>query len=94
MNKKLLTLLGCLLVAGAASAKEVVVEPTKTLEVNLEKRIEMLEAQLNNKADKSALEGMTKDFEFHGYARSGLLLDGRNGLKKASAFNKSLIGRL
>ncbi|MGL4568355.1 MAG: carbohydrate porin, partial [Fusobacteriaceae bacterium] len=61
---------------------------------SLEARLAVLEAQLNNKADKSALEGMTKDFEFHGYARSGILLDTSNGLKKGSNINKNLIGRL
>lgn len=94
MNKKMLTLLGCLLATAAVAAKEVIPAPVNSNEATLEARLATLEAQLNNKADKSALEGMTKDFEFHGYARSGLLLDARNGLKKASAFNKGLIGRL
>lgn len=90
----MLTLVGCLLATAAVAAKEVVPAPVVANEMSMEARLAALEAQLNNKADKSALEGMTKDFEFHGYARSGLLLDANNGLKKGSSINKNLIGRL
>lgn len=94
MNKKVLTLLGSLLAAAAVQAKEVTVAPVETHEISYEGRIAALEAALNKKADKSALEGMTKDFEFHGYGRSGLLMNTSRGLKKADSFNKNLIGRL
>ncbi|MGL6100649.1 MAG: hypothetical protein ACRCZ9_07960, partial [Fusobacteriaceae bacterium] len=66
MNKKMLTLVGCLLATAAVAAKEVVPTPVVASEASLEARLAVLEAQLSNKADKSALEGMTKDFEFHG----------------------------
>lgn len=94
MNKKMLTLVGCLLATAAVAAKEVVPAPVVASEASLEARLAVLEAQLNNKADKSALEGMTKDFEFHGYARSGMLLNAERGLRKGSSLNRNLIGRL
>lgn len=88
MNRKLFVLVASALATTVLSAKEVVAKPVVTSEISLEQRVAELE---KNKADKSEL---IKGIEMHGYMRSGLLLNGKNGLKGADSFNKNRIGRL
>lgn len=94
MNK-MLTLLSCIILAGTVGEKTFAKETVQTPEVvttsydvtALEDRIAKLE---NNQEHPS--------FEFHGYARSGLLLNAEKGLKKADIFpgdfDKKYVGRL
>lgn len=88
---KLLTLLSCIILAGTVGektfAKEVVPTPeviTNSYDVaTLEDRIAKLEYNQEHPS-----------FEFHGYGRSGLLLNANNDLKKGKVFNKNGVGRL
>lgn len=88
---KVLTLLSCIILAGTVGektfAKEVVQTPevlTTSYDVSvLEDRIAKLEYNQEHPS-----------FEFHGYGRSGLLLNANNDLKKGKVFNKNGVGRL
>lgn len=88
---KILTLLSCIILAGTVGektfAKEVVQTPevvTASYDVSaLEDRIAKLEYNQEHPS-----------FEFHGYGRSGLLLNANNDLKKGKVFNKNGVGRL
>lgn len=90
MNK-MLTLLSCIILAGTVGEKTFAKEAVQTPEVvttsydvtALEDRIAKLE---NNQEHPS--------FEFHGYGRSGILLNTNNNLKKADPFQKQAVGRL
>lgn len=83
MNKRLLTLIGSILVVGGiAQAKEVVAAPMTVSESTLEARVMALE------------EARIKDgFEFHGYFRTGSDGNFSNSFKKIGDRNKNLIGR-
>ncbi|MGL4672452.1 carbohydrate porin [Cetobacterium sp.] len=90
--KKMFTLLSAVIMAGSmttnAFAKEVVQTPEVSYDVtSLEDRIAKLE-----------YNDQHPDFEFHGYARTGLLLNAERGLKKSSTFpgpfDKKFVGRL
>ncbi|MDX8336048.1 carbohydrate porin [Candidatus Cetobacterium colombiensis] len=88
---KVLTLLSCIILAGTVGektfAKEVVQAPevieTSHDVTTLEDRIAKLEYNQEHPS-----------FEFHGYGRSGLLLNANNDLKKGKVFNKNGVGRL
>ena len=88
---KILTLLSCIILAGTVGektlAKEVIQTPevvTASYDVSaLEDRIAKLEYNQEHPS-----------FEFHGYGRSGLLLNANNDLKKGKVFNKNGVGRL
>lgn len=92
---KLLTLLSCIVLAGTVGEKTFAKEVVQTPEV------------ITNSYDVTALEDRIAkleynqehpSFEFHGYARSGLLLNAERGLKKATTFpgpfDKKYVGRL
>ncbi|MGL4402980.1 MAG: carbohydrate porin [Fusobacteriaceae bacterium] len=69
MNKKMLTLVGCLLATAAVAAKEVVPAPVQASEASLEARLAVLEGKLGG------LEKAKDQFdlwEVHGYGRTGL----------------------
>lgn len=83
MNKRLLTLIGSILViGGVAQAKEVMASPVKKFETSVESRLASLE------------ESRLKDgFEFHGYFRTGSDGNFSNSFRKVGDRNKNLIGR-
>lgn len=89
--KHLFTLLSAVIITGTAAqntfAKEIVQSPevvSTAYDVTaLEDRIAKLE-----------YNDQHPSFEFHGYGRSGLLLNTNNDMKKGKVFNKNGIGRL
>ncbi|MGL5983034.1 MAG: carbohydrate porin [Cetobacterium sp.] len=86
--KNIFTLLSAVIITGTASqnvfAKEIVETPEVSYDVtSLEDRVAKLE--YNEKHPS---------FEFHGYGRSGLLLNANKDLKKGTSFEKNGIGRL
>lgn len=85
------TLLSCIILAGTIGEKTLAKEVVQTPEVvitsydvsALEDRIAKLEYNQEHPS-----------FEFHGYGRSGLLLNANDNLKKGKVFNKNGVGRL
>lgn len=92
MNRKsIFTLLACITLLGgvstAAMGKEVVVAPAAS-----EDSVKIDE--LATRVAKLEYEQSHPSFEFHGYARSGLLLNANNDLRKGAVFANKQVGRL
>lgn len=90
-GNRIFTLLSCVVLAGAMGqrvmAKETVMAPVAPVaEYNIE--------ALEERVAKLEYEQQHPSFEFHGYGRSGLLLNANSDLRKGKVFANKMVGRL